>query len=162
VPSEFAAELCVHAIAIEREAAARYAELAERMANEDNYKVAAFFRTLSAFEAKHLDNLQRKTAGAELPALSSDHSWFDGEAPETAPRELVFPGMTPRHALGIALDAEKRARAFFEQAARRATDPDARALARQLAEEEAEHIRLIERMLERTPSGDRASVFNPA
>jgi rubrerythrin len=138
--NEFTAELYVHAIAIEREAAARYAELAEVMASEGNDKVAAFFRMLSAFEATRLDALEGKTAGVELPALSCDHSWYDSEAPETA----------PRHALGTALDAEKRARAFFEQAGRVADDPEARALAREMAEEEAEHIRLIERML---PSG---------
>jgi len=144
-----AAELYVHAIAIEREAAKRYAEFAECMASEDNYKVAAFFRMLAAFEASHLDALMRKTAGIALPPLTSDHTWLDDEAPETAAREMVFRAMTPRHALAIALHAEKRARAFFEHACRTASDPATRSLAKEMAMEEAEHISLVERMLDR-------------
>jgi rubrerythrin len=147
---ESAAELYVHAIAIEREAAERYAEFAERMAKQDNYKVAAFFRMLSAFEAKHLDALKRRTAEVELPPLTSDYSWLDEGPPETAARELIFRLMTQRQALSIALHNEKRARAFFEHAARTATDPAVRALAKEMAAEEAEHISLIERMLDRT------------
>ena len=62
--------------------------------------------------------------------------------------------MTQRQALCIALDAEKRARAFFEHACRTATDPAARALAKEMAMEEAEHVALIGRMLQRTPEPD--------
>jgi rubrerythrin len=144
-----AAELYVHAIAIEREAAERYAEFAGRMASEDNYKVAAFFRMLSTFEAKHLAELKRRIAGVELPPLTSDYSWLDEGASETAGRELIFRAMTPRHALAIALHAEKRARAFFEHVCRTAADPATRSLAKEMAMEEAEHISLVERMLDR-------------
>ena len=69
MPSGYAAELYVHAIAIEREAAERYAEFAARMDQQGNF------------------------------ALTADYSWHDSEAPETA----------QRHALEIALQAEKRA-----------------------------------------------------
>lgn len=151
---EYAAELYVHAIAIEREAAERYAEFAQRMADEGNHAVAALFRMLSTFEARHFDELKRRTAGIELPPLTSDYSWRDNRAPETAARELVFRLMTQRQALCIALDAEKRARAFFEHACRNATHPAARALAKEMAMEEAEHVVLIERMLQRTPEPD--------
>jgi rubrerythrin len=147
-----AAELYVHAIAIEREAAERYAEFAERMASEDNYKVAAFFRMLSAFESKHLAELKRRTAGIELPPLTSDYSWLDDGPPETLAHELVVRRMTQRHALAVALHAEKRARAFFEHAARTAGDSATRELAREMAAEEAEHAVLIGHMLDRAPA----------
>jgi rubrerythrin len=133
MPAGFAAELYVHAIAMEREAAARYAEFADRLSGQGNHAVAALFRTLASSEAKHLDELQRRTAGVELPPLTADYSW----------RELFFPGMTEAHALAIALQAEKGARAFFEHAGRVATDPAARSLAREMTAEEAEHIALI-------------------
>jgi rubrerythrin len=55
--------------------------------------------------------------------------------------------MTQRQALAIALQAEKSARAFFEQAARVAPDAATRALAEEMAAEEAHHAVLIERML---------------
>lgn len=148
----FTAELYVHAIAIEREAAERYAELAGRMDKEGNFAVAALFRMLSTFEAKHLEELKRRTADLELPPLTADYSWPDSEAPETAARDLLVRGMTQRHALEIALQAEKRARAFFEHACRIADDPGVRGLAHEMAAEEAEHVALIERMLLRMPS----------
>jgi rubrerythrin len=57
--------------------------------------------------------------------------------------------ITPARALHLALDAEKRAQAFFEHAARIATDPATRVLAREMASEEADHAAMIERALSR-------------
>lgn len=151
---ESAAELYVHAIAIEREAAERYAEFAQHMADRGNPTLAALFRLLGDAEAKHLEALKRRTEGVELPELCSDYRWLDQGAPETVARELVFRLMTQRDALEIALRAEKRARAFFEHARRVADDPAVSALAREMAAEEAEHVALIERMLNRTPGRD--------
>jgi rubrerythrin len=152
--SEYAAELYVDAMAIEREAAERYGELAARMEKDGNFAVAALFRMLSRLEARHLEELERRTAGMKLPPLDCDYSWRDGEAPETVGRDLVVRGMTQRRALEIALQAEKRAQAFFEQVARVARDAGARALAQEMAAEEAEHAALIERMLQRMPPAD--------
>jgi len=49
------------------------------------------------------------------------------------------------------LSAEQRAQAFFEHVLVTATDPALRALAREMAADEQEHVLLIERMLESTP-----------
>jgi rubrerythrin len=147
--SEWTAELYVHAIAMEREAAERYAELAQRMDGQGNLAVAALFRLLARLEKKHLDDLRRRSAGLQLPALTADYTWPDSEAPETTAREAALHGVTQRHALEIALQGEKRARAFFEQSARVAPDPQARGIALEMAAEEAEHALLIQRMLER-------------
>lgn len=147
---DYVAELYVHAIAIEREAARRYAELAERMADQGNHEVAALFRQLAGYESEHLAALGRRTAGVALPDLSADHSWLTEGPPETVARELVFRLMTPRHALAIALQAEMRAKAFFEQAARVSSDPGARALAREMAAEEDAHIAKLHALLQRT------------
>lgn len=146
------AELYVHAIAIEREAAERYAELAERMRDESNEDLAELFAGLAALEKGHLDALERRTAGVVLPPLAArDYKWFGDAAPESAARELVYRLMTPQHALRIALGAEKRAQAFFEHVLLTADDPALRALAREMAADEQEHVQLIERMLESTP-----------
>jgi len=149
---ESAAELYVHAIAIELEAAERYAEFAASMDRQGNFAVAALFRLLSTLEARHLDELKRRAADVKLPPLTADYTWRDSEAPETATRDLLVGGMTQRHALEIALQAEKRALAFFEHAGRIADDPGVRGLAQEMAAEEAEHVALIERMLLRMPS----------
>ena len=147
-----AAELYAHAIVIEREAAQRYAELAERMADLGNEAVAELFGRLAGFEAEHLETLLRRTDGVALPEFAADeYRWLDAGAPETVARELVFRLLTPHQALKIALAAEKRAQAFFEHVLVTADDPALRALAKEMAAEELEHVRIVEQLLERTP-----------
>ena len=147
-----AAELYAHAIAIEREAAERYSEFAERMDDLGNEAVAELFARLAAFEAEHLEALLRRTDGVALPQIATDeYRWLDSGAPETVARELIFRLMTPRQALEIALAAERRAQAFFEHALVTARDPALRAISKEMAAEEQEHVHLVERLLERTP-----------
>jgi rubrerythrin len=149
------AGLYAHAIAIEREAVERYTELAWRMDDQGNEAVAAVFGELARFEAEHLQALLARSSGIALPPLAPhEYAWLDAGAPETAARELVFRLMTPRHALAIALHAEQRAQAFFEQVLTSADDPALRALAREMAADEAEHIGMLEKMLEASPSPD--------
>jgi rubrerythrin len=154
--------LYAHAIAIEREAAARYSEFAERMADLGNETAAEIFATLARLEAEHLDELVRRTTGMALPELAAhEYAWLDAGAPETAARELVFRLLTPRQALEIALQGEKRAAAFFESVVLSAGDPMLCALAIEMAADEADHIVMIEKLLERTPSAivDWASAY---
>jgi rubrerythrin len=151
-PIQSPTELYAHAIAIEREAAERYSELAERMDDEGREELARVFGELAQMEAEHLDTLQSRTAGLQLPAIPQDrYRWLEDGAPETARRELIFRLMTPRQALAIALAAERRAQAFFEQVSWSAADPALRALAREMLAEEGTHVELISRMLEATP-----------
>ena len=147
-----APELYAHAIAIEEEAAQRSAEFAERREDEGREDLARVFAMLAATEAEHLEALQRRTEGVELPVIApGQYSWLFGTAPETPARELVYRLMTPRQALSIALDAERRAQAFFEHIAWSASDPALRALAREMAAEEREHVALIGAMLDDAP-----------
>jgi len=151
---ESAAELYAHAIAMEREAAERYSEFAERMADLGNDAVAELFDRLAGFEAEHLETLLRRTQGVVLPKPSFAYRWLDAGAPETPARELVFRLITPRQALAIALAAEKRAQAFFEGVFMSAVDPALHGLAQEMAMEEQEHVVMVERLLERTPETD--------
>ena len=151
---ESAPELYAHAIAMEREAAQRYSEFAERMADLGNDAVAELFDRLASFEAEHLETLLRRTQGVALPEPSFDYQWLDAAAPETAARELVFRLITPHQALAIALAAEKRAQAFFEGVFMSARDPALHGLAQEMAMEEQEHVVMVERLLERTPESN--------
>jgi rubrerythrin len=145
-------ELYAHAIAIEREAAERYSELAERMDDEGREELARVFGELAQMEAEHVETLERRSAGLSLPAIAADrYHWLENAAPETARHDLVFRLMTPRQALAIALAAERRAQAFFEEVCWRAADPALRALAREMLAEEQSHVELVTRMLEATP-----------
>lgn len=145
--------LYAHAIAIEREAAERYAELAERMADLGNDEVAGLFRRLAGFEAAHLKTLQAKTEGLAAPAIAPGrYAWLDAGAPETVARELVFRLLTPRSALAIALEAERRAEQFFADVEHAAADPALRALAAQMRDEEQDHIAMVQRALAQAPA----------
>jgi rubrerythrin len=147
-----APELYAHAIAIEREAAQRYGQFAERMADEGREDLARIFDMLARKESEHLEALERRTAGIELPAIAEGrYHWLDSGAPESAAEELVFRLMTPHQALAIALRAEQRAYAFFERFSWSAQDPALRALAREMAAEERQHIELVALLLDGSP-----------
>jgi len=149
---ESPAELYGHAIAIEREAAERYSEFAERMDDEGREDLARIFGTLARTEAEHLETLLARSEGIAVPEIAPGHyHWLDAGAPETAARELIFRLMTPRQALAIALHAEQRAQAFFEHVYWTSSDPALRALAREMAAEEREHVAFVARLLEQTP-----------
>jgi len=153
-----APELYAHAIAIEREAAERYTELAVRMHDEGLEDLARVFDMLARLEGGHRDALLARTAGVLLPAISrGQYRWVGDVAPETAAHDLVMRLMTPHGALAMALQAEQRALAFFEGVFATCHDPALRALAREMAAEEQEHVALIEAMLERTPQDRLAS-----
>ena len=106
-------ELLAHAIAIEREAAERYAELGERMGDLGNDLVAELFLRLARLEKDHEQELLRRAAGLKLPSLArAEYAWLDDGSPERAPHDLVLNLLTPHSALQIALQAEERAAAF--------------------------------------------------
>lgn len=138
------AMLYAHAIALEREAAARYAQLSERMAALGESALGEVFTMLSGFEDDHLDTLLRRTDGVAVPEFAAV-PWPAGEGPETATREFDVSRATPRGALEAALAAERRAQAFFAHVHATASDPALRALAQEMEAEEQQHIALIER-----------------
>ena len=155
-------ELYAHAIAIEREAAERYAEFAARMSERGHEALAELFSRLAAFEMDHLTALERRTDGIALPRIGEgEYCWLDAVSPEAAAHELIFRLLTPHEALLIALGAEKRAQAFFEHVLMTTDDPALRALAQEMAMEEAEHVRMVEALLTGTPEPfvDWASVY---
>jgi rubrerythrin len=164
-PVKSSAELYAHAIAIEREATARYLEFAERMSDLGNEAVAEIFSTLATLEAEHLVELLERTANMPLPALASDeYPWLGGRAPETIDRDLVFRPISPHQALEVALLAENRAAAFFETVILTSNDGMLRALACELAADEGDHIAMLEKLLATTPSPliEWASIYEGA
>lgn len=145
-------EFYAHALAIEREASARYLEFAEHMADEGNDHVAKLFRNLAKFEAQHVDQLLEVTREMALPEIASgEYAWLDEGAPESAAHDLLFRLMTPYDALDIALAAERRAQRFFDDIYETATDDQLRELALDMAREEADHVDWVERALKANP-----------
>ena len=145
-------QLLAYALAIEQEAAERYAELADQMAVHNNAEVAALFGKLAEIEAKHVTKVQDMSEGRKLPRLTLwDEPWHGAESPEALAREEAHYLMTPHHALSLALAGEQRATAFFARMIQEAGDAAVRSLAQQMHDDEQQHVTLIEEWLARYP-----------
>jgi rubrerythrin len=162
------AQCYANALAIEREAAARSVQFAEYLEDHGEQATAELFRRLARFEEQHVEELERRTAGMPLPALRPwEFSWLDDAPAERVDHQFVFHLMTPHDALTIALGAEKRAQALYEQAIETSDDPEVKRLARELAGEELEHIAWLEDGLKQVPrplvsEADFEQLFNAA
>ena len=156
-------ELLAHAIAIEREAAARYAELGERMRDLGNDVVAELFLRLARLEKDHERELETRASGMALPAIApGEYAWLDKGSPETAPHDLALNLLTPHSALQVALQAEVRAAAFFESARRQIADPALAEMAAEMAAEEGVHVAWVKSAIRRTPNPviDWSAIFS--
>ncbi len=156
------AELLAFAYRLEADAEERYAMLADQMEVHNNPDVAALFRKLAAIEGKHAAEIAERLAGigAPTPGLF-EVEWPGVEGPETVDFGDAHYLMTPWHALKLALKAEQRAFAFFDGVARTAENAEVRAAAEAFAAEEEEHVRLVERELDRHRSPDESWSFDP-
>jgi len=146
------ADFYAHAIAIEREAAENYRELAEQMLNLGNREIAELFERLANMEQLHALGLQTRAKGIKLPRLPAKaHAWLDAGPTEVPRYELLFSRVQPHHVLLLALRAERHAKEYFERIGERSDKAEIRKLARELAADEVEHISWIELAIEREP-----------
>lgn len=146
------AECYAHAMAAEREAAARYAEFADLMSERGEEATAALFERLARFDTQHTEALAARASELALPQVSPvEHRWVDDAPPEAVSHEL-FQLLTPHHAIRIALSNQERARALFEDVMARATDPEAQRLAAEISSEGSEQIRHLREALAHTPA----------
>lgn len=147
-------DLLAHARDMEAEAAERYDDLADQMEVHNNHEVARLFRKLAEIEAKHIAAVEAMGDGMDLPELKPwEHAW-DNESPEATEVDEVHYLMTPYHVISIALHHEKKAVEFFESVVENSSDSKLRDMAEGLADEEREHVRLLEEWLVRFPPPD--------
>jgi rubrerythrin len=155
-------DFLARAWAMEVEAAERYASFADAMDLHNNREVAELFRKLARIEQLHADQLFEEDLSRRAPALPPGGlRWDGGEGPETAAPDELHYRMQPYHALQIALDCEKRANKFFSEYASKTADAKLRKAAREMAAEEAEHVRLIEDWIKRTPPPEKDWEHDP-
>ncbi len=158
------APFLAHALAIEEKAALRYRELAEQMDVHHNPDTARLFGELAAAEAEHAARVRQLIGTRALPELMPWHyRWHEAESPEASPYDAAHYRMTPRHALELALAAERRAERFFAAVAAHAGEAGVAAMAHDFAAEEALHAERIATALDRLPEApaDWALDFDP-
>jgi rubrerythrin len=145
-------ELMGQALTMEREAVARYTELADMMETHNNPEVAALFRKMAGYEQRHVDQILADMGWAD-DVVVPRHSgvWGTPESPEVVPIEEMHYLMHPWHALQLALAAEQRAEAFFAEMAGTAATEAVRKAAEEMRQEEAEHVALVREWLTRVP-----------
>jgi rubrerythrin len=145
------ADFMLRAYYMELDAEWRYDMLADQMDIHNNTAIAELFRKLARIEAKHAQRILARMRWKKAPALPAAYPWQGFEPPETVPADEPHYLMRPWHALQLALRSEQRAQRYFERIAR--SKPPARVLAaaREMAAEEARHVRLIKDWLAKVP-----------
>ena len=157
-------ELMGQALEMEREAVARYEELADMMEVHNNTEVAALFRRMAEVEGHHVTQILAEMGWAEETVVPRHPGVWTPEAPETVPLEEMHYLMHPWHALQLALAAEERAVAFFDSLARTTDIDSIRSAALEMREEEVEHVALVKQWMEKVgkPDADWAVDPDPA
>lgn len=143
-------EFLVYACRLEQEAALRFDELSDAAGSFGNKEVADFFRQMADYSRMHLDEARKRAGFRDLPAIANkDFKWPGTESPEAAAIWAADPLMDVNQALSVALEAETRGLEFYSGVRDSTTDPEIKAMAKEFAEEEAEHVVAIERWISR-------------
>ena len=152
-PNAGYAEFMARAYVMEMDASERYADFADQMEVHNNPEVADLFRKLSHIEGLHAQRILEEMGWTQPPRALLSWRWDEEpEPPETAPVTELHYLMQPWHALEIGLRNERRALKFFERLVKSASMPAAvKKVAKEMADEEREHVRLIEQWMKRVP-----------
>jgi rubrerythrin len=146
-------EFYAHALAIEREARDRYAELRGWFAESGEEVLAGLCATLAEAEESHFARIDAKCRKLELPAIDpAQYQWPAAESPEAPRGETLRRLKRPRQLLLIALAAERGAAGFYEWVAATSPDERVRELALEYAAEEEHHVRWVRDALEYHPA----------
>ncbi len=138
-------ELFSYSLALEREAAKRYAELERFLRKCGIEHLADEFEKIGREEQEQYEVISLGTSGRELPQLAGwELCWyFVGEAqPRHAPRST-------REAVAMALAFERRVQSFYNDVADHARDDAVRSFAADMSNDEQGHIARLEVLLER-------------
>ncbi|MEM9303054.1 MAG: ferritin family protein, partial [Pseudomonadota bacterium] len=108
---------------------------------------------LAVFGDLHADEVAEHAENLTLPKLAPwEYRWPDPEGPETQPYEHGHYQLTVPEALAYAHQNESRGKAFYELVAQETQSAVVKELAEEFVEEEAEHVRLLEEWIARTPA----------
>lgn len=145
-------QFCAKALAIELEASARYRNLAREMRSSGNPRTASLFLRLARFESEHADKLKRLAAAGEMSSLARGRLLSREAGRTEVPNyEFLCRGVLPHHALLMAHESERRAKAYYARIRAKTSNPKIRKLAAEFAREEVQHLAWIEEALAREP-----------
>ena len=141
-------ELYSLALALEREATRRFAELEQFTRDVGIDHLAEEFGKIGREEKEQYELLALGTAGRELPEVTGwEYSWHY-LGPEA---DRVEAPTNAREAIALALGTERRAQVFYGDVAENARDDAVRAFAAEMAADEQRHVLRLELLLAREP-----------
>jgi rubrerythrin len=150
-------EFLAHALELEVESRDRYREMAACMELHHNPEAAELFNEMARYSELHVREVLLRAEGIELPAIAPwGFKWTCGESPEVRHPEDAHYLMSRRQALELALCQETRARDFYLGVAKQSESAEVRALARDMAGEEQDHVDLLTRWVAGTRADNGA------
>jgi rubrerythrin len=140
-------ELFALAYELERAAARRYDEFAQRMRQDGAEVLAELFERLAAEERSHVEAVVRWSEREEgRPPDPSRMPWPPPETMDAEGTDALQPQLlTPYRALSVAVRNEERAFVFWSYVAAHGEAADIRRAAEGLAATELEHVALLRR-----------------
>ncbi|EWY39547.1 ferredoxin [Skermanella stibiiresistens SB22] len=152
------AEFLGYAVKVEEDAAIHFEELAVEMAKVGNTEVAALFTQLGEYSRLHLAQAKERAGGAvdELD-IPGDHVWPTLATPERTALWAGDPSLSRLDALRAALQGEKLGFEFYYTVYGHTKDPEIAELANEFVKEEAEHVAILERWIEREEAARKAA-----
>lgn len=135
---------------IELEARRRYTEFADSLGSRGVDDAGGVFRSMAVNENKHCEEIaaRRVALFGDRPAKVRIDDLFDVEAPALG--EVRW-NMSALKAYQLALYSEQKAFAFYDEALEHVDQPDVKALFEELRDEEAEHVRMLVRIIANLP-----------
>ena len=142
-------EFLAHAIAMEKESAERYLELADMMETYNNREVSELFREMNKYSNMHHDSVLERAGSIALPVIKSwQYRWTS--PPEMTDEDAFNRELDVYTALQYAHLNEIRAMDYYQSVAAESGDPEVIRLATEFAAEEQEHAAALDRWLSRT------------
>lgn len=150
-------EFLAYSIHLEQEAAARFGELADAMESAGNRDVGKLFRRLSDYSKLHLADARARAGFREIPDIAArEFVWPDLESPEAAAIWGADPMISRDEALQIAVAAEMAGHDYYKKVLETTDDPEIKALAKEFAAEEAEHVAELQKWIAACKAGQTA------
>ncbi|MDR2187862.1 MAG: ferritin family protein [Azonexus sp.] len=152
IPNRSLEELFEFARTMELEAARRYTQLSDMMAQHNNSELTDLFKRMADIEWLHVYNVEK--ARRELDVMEGTPSSYPGfglNAPEVPDFLSMHYLLRPYHALKLAMQHEERAAIFYTELADSTENDEVRAVALRFAEEEKNHVRELQQWLARYP-----------
>jgi len=137
-----------YSVKVEEEAAIHFDELGAAMEGCGNDEVAKLFHQLAGYSRLHWQQAKERAGGKDISKhVPEAHMWPRLETPEQTSLWAGDATMSRRDALKAALEGETKGFEFYHHVAETADDAEIRVLAKEFADEEAEHVEILKRWI---------------